>query len=142
MSIIREATCRSDLAPEALYHAVSQVCRWPEWDPELDSVTCDQAVATTGTRFVLKPKGGPRVRLVVEEAAPPRRFTDIAFLPLARMRTVHAFEALPEGGTRVTQRFETSGLLAWLWDRVLVRGQVAGAAAQVARMATFASRGS
>jgi len=75
--------------------------------------------------------------MLVEEAAPPRRFTDLAMLPLARMRTSHEFTSLgPE--TLITIVIEVFGPLAFLWDRLVARGQVADTPRQTQRLIAFA----
>jgi uncharacterized protein YndB with AHSA1/START domain len=115
--------------PEALFRAITDITHWPSWDPELESTEHDGALAP-GTRFFLTPRGGPRVRMSIEEAEGPSRFSDLSHLPLATLRTVHEFLPAPEGGTRVRLTLEVSGLLGFLWDRLVVRKQAAGAEAQ------------
>jgi hypothetical protein len=73
----------------------------------------------------------------VEVADAPRRFADVALLPLARMRTMHEF--IPSGAaTTVRVTIEVSGPLAFLWDRIVARKQAAGAEAQTRRFVAFA----
>jgi hypothetical protein len=138
MKIARSAEFRTDLAPEALYRAIVQVRRWPEWDHALAAIDCGVAEATLGTRFRLTPRGGPSVAMLVEAAQPPHLFSDAALLPLARMRTRHLFSRQPDGSTLIRVELETSGLLALLWDRLIARRQIEGAAAQAQALADFA----
>lgn len=115
--------------PEALFRAITDLARWPSWDPELESIEHDGAL-TPGAPFFLTPRGGPRVRMSVEEAQAPSRFSDLSHLPLATLRTVHEFLPTPEGRTRVRLTLELFGPLGFLWDRIFVRKQAAGAEAQ------------
>ena len=60
----------------------------------------------------------------IEQIEEPRRFVDLAFLPLAKMRT--STEFLPcatstGSGTRIRIVIEVFGPLAFLWDRVVAR---------------------
>jgi uncharacterized protein YndB with AHSA1/START domain len=126
-----------DLPPERLFAAITDVRRWPEWDAELASTEQDGTPLRPGSRFTLKPKGGPRVAMTVDAIEAPTLFVDVAHLPLARMRTAHNFERLPNG-TRVRVTIETTGPLAFLWDRLVARKQAAGAAEQTRRFAEFA----
>lgn len=121
----------TDVAPEKLYHAVSDVNRWPEWDDGLESTKLE-GPCITGASFTLKPKGGPNVKLVIEEAIAPTRLTDIAYLPLARMRTVHSYDKTKEG-TEITMTVQVTGPLAFFWDRIIARPQIADAPAQIAK---------
>lgn len=126
-----------DVAPKLLFAAITDIRRWPEWDAELASTEQEASLLQPGSRFTLTPKGGPRVAMTVDAIEAPTLFADVARLPLARMRTAHAFERLPHG-TRIRVTIETTGLLAFLWDRLVARKQAAGAAEQTQRFAGFA----
>jgi uncharacterized protein YndB with AHSA1/START domain len=115
--------------PESLFRAITDINHWPRWDPELESIEHDGALAP-GTRFFLTPRGGPRVRMSIEKAEAPSCFSDLSHLPLATLRTVHEFLPAPGGGTRVRLTLEVFGPLGFLWDRLVVRKQAAGAEAQ------------
>ena len=123
-------------APGKLYRAITAISRWSEWDPEIAATSHDGALEP-GARFTLKPKGGPVVKLAIVEAKEPSRFVDVAFLPLARMRTSHAFTPTSEG-TRIAITIEIAGVLGFLWDRIVARGQAAGAEEQTRRLIAFA----
>jgi hypothetical protein len=127
---------RTDLSPGVLYHAISDVATWPKWDPDLESVTID-GDATEGARFVLRPKGGPNVKLIVTRAKAPEIFEDVALLFLGRMRTLHRY-SVDAAGTSIRIEIETSGLLGWLWDRLVARGQAAGLAASTQAFIAYA----
>jgi len=127
---------KTDVPAERLFDAITAINRWPEWDPDLDATTLD-GPAEAGRRFTLKPKGGPLVQMMIEESQRPTGLIDLAFLPLARMRTRHCFRPVA-GGTVVDIRIEIFGLLGFLWDRLIVRKQAAGLAAQTAAFVAFA----
>jgi hypothetical protein len=58
----------------------------------------------------------------IEEVESPRRFVDLAFLPLAKMRTSTEFLPGASGtGTRIRVIIEVFGPLAFLWDRIVAR---------------------
>jgi uncharacterized protein YndB with AHSA1/START domain len=123
-------------SPEKLFRAITDIPSWPRWDSGLEATTHDGSLAP-GARFTLKPKGGPRVALSIEAAEAPRRFVDVAHLPLARMRTAHEFLVEP-GGTRIRLTLEVWGPLAFLWDRLVARKQATEAPAQTAAFVRFA----
>lgn len=107
------------------------------WDQELES-TSIEGPPTVGGRFFLKPRGGPKVAMRIEELSAPTRFVDVANLPLARMRTTHAF-CSTASGTEVRVAIEIWGFLSPLWDRLVARKQAAGAATQTAAFLAYAS---
>jgi len=57
---------------------------------------------------------GRWVRVTVEDCSPPRRFANVARMPLVRVRTVHEFEPVGRG-TRVRVVVQSSGPLGLLW---------------------------
>lgn len=123
-------------SPGRLYAAIVDLRSWPVWDPEIERILHDGALHP-GARFTLRPKGGPNVKMTVEEALAGRRFSDLAQLPLAKMRTRHDFEPLGEG-TRLRVTIEVFGPLAFLWDRLVAQKQVAGLERQVSAFVRFA----
>ena len=131
-----ETTTR--LPSKALFSAISAVERWPEWDSELQW-TKTQGVIRTGAAFTLKPAGGPKVAMEVIAAEEPRRFGDVAHLPLAKLFTEHVFEER-DGATRVAITIRVSGPLGFLWDRMVARKQADGAAEQTRAFLAFAER--
>jgi hypothetical protein len=126
-----------DASAEQLYRALIDVARWPEWDDELERVSI-AGEAAAGAAFVLRPRGGPNVRMKIVSADRPRCFVDCALLPLARIQTTH--ELRPQGGgTLVRSVIEISGPLGFLWDRLVARKLADGAHAQTVRLGRYAS---
>jgi polyketide cyclase/dehydrase/lipid transport protein len=128
------------IAPDKLYRALIDVASWPAWDSDIESIDAPEPIAA-GARFTLKPKGAPAVAMTVEAAEPFRRFVDVSHLALAKMRTAHEMEVVA-GGTRLRLVIEITGLLAFLWDRVVARKQAAGAATQTQSLVRYAEAAS
>ena len=123
---------------EKLFRAKIDICHWPEWDSELEATALDAPLAA-GSPFMLKPKGGPKVSMRIEEVDAPRRFVDLALLPLAKMRT--STEFLPSaGGTRIRVTIEVFGPLAFFWDRVVARKLAADCEQQTRQFIAAAER--
>ncbi|WP_374653039.1 SRPBCC family protein [Dongia sp.] len=127
----------SDLPPERLYKALADIASWPQWDDGIEAIVLD-GPAESGAVFALKPRGRQAVKLRVETMVEPYRFADMAYLPLARMRTEHSFIPTPDG-TLVRSTVEISGPLARFWDRTLTRDYREGAARQTRRFLAFAA---
>ena len=122
--------------PHKLYRAITDITKWPVWDPELEATAHDDSLAR-GAAFTLSPRGGPRVKLTVEEARAAAVFADVAHLPLAKMRTRHEF-APTQQGTRVRVSIEVWGPLGFLWDRLVARKQAAGLGEQTKAFVQYA----
>ena len=131
--------CLLDIDRERLFQALTDLKRWPAWDDDILAVDCDTPVST-GTRFVLRLKDGSAVALRVEALEAPALFADRAMLPLARMRSRHELRPAEGGRTRLRHVIQTSGPLAWLWDRLVARKIAAGLQNQAERMADYAQR--
>jgi uncharacterized protein YndB with AHSA1/START domain len=133
---VREVTVPA--SPTKLWAAIADIRRWPEWNPGIQRTEHDGRL-TPGSPFMLKPEGGPQVQMTIVAAEAPSRFTDLAHLPLAKMRTDHEFIA--EGtGTRIRLTLEVSGLLGFLWDRLVARKEAAEFAEHSRALATFAEQ--
>lgn len=131
-------TTTVEASPEELYRALTDLRNWPMWDEEIERIDHDGSVPTKGTRFVLKPKGGPKTTLLVEQAVKGSRFADVSLLPLGRMRTVHDLVKVGEERTEIRLTIETSGVLGFLWDRLIAKKQARGAEQQAIALAAFA----
>jgi hypothetical protein len=125
-----------DTPPDKLWRAIVDVRRWPEWDTGLDAIELAGELPP-GRRHTLRPRGGPAVRMSVEAMERPRRFVDVAHLPLATMRGSHEFVTEPMG-TRVRVTIEVWGPLGFFWDRVVARKVAGEAGAQTDALVRFA----
>lgn len=125
------------VSAEKLFRAKADIRRWPEWDSEIEATVLN-APLEAGAPFLLKPKGGPRISMRIECVEEPRRFVDLAFLPLARMRTSTEFQPSGED-TRIRVVIEIFGPLAFLWDRVVARRLAADCEHQTREFIAFAA---
>jgi len=125
----------TDVAPTALYRAITDVNNWSKWDTGLEYTRLEGDVKP-GAAFVLKPKGGPKVQMTIDEVR-PYVLVDTAHLLGAKMRTTHEYVA---AGGQTTIRFaiEVSGPLGFLWRKVVGENQVKEARAQLTAFAAYA----
>jgi hypothetical protein len=110
----------TSVSADKLFRAKADIAHWPDWDSELETTRLD-APLRAGSPFMLKPKGGPKVAMRIEAVESPRRFVDLALLPLAKMRTSTEFLPGASAGTRIRVVIEVFGPLAFLWDRIVAR---------------------
>jgi hypothetical protein len=121
MIAIATAHATSSAPPAAFFARWTDVDTWPEWNSDTEWVRLDGPFAT-GSTGVLKPKGGPKVKFVIDSLVPGREFVDVSLLAGARLTFRHLVEAGPEHGTRIEVAVTMSGPLGWLWNRFLGRG--------------------
>lgn len=127
----------TDLPPEQLFRAFTDVQSWPQWDDGIEAIILE-GPANEGAEFSLVPRNGQAVKLKVEAMVEPYRFIDVAYLPLARMRTEHSFIPTPKG-TLVRSTVEIRGLFARFWDGAINADYAASAAHQTRRFLAFAA---
>jgi uncharacterized protein YndB with AHSA1/START domain len=125
----------TDVAPERLYRAISDVNHWSKWDSGLE-YTHLAGDLKPGAAFTLKPKGGPRVQMSIDEVR-PYMFVDTAHLLGAKMRTTHEYVA---AGDQTTVHFgiEVSGPLGFFWRKVIGEKQIKEAPSQLAAFVAYA----
>jgi hypothetical protein len=121
MITIGEAQATSTAAPAGFFRKWGDMATWPEWNLDTEWVRLDGPFET-GSRGVLKPKGGPKVKFVIESLVPDREFVDVSLLVGARLTFHHIVEQLPEGGCRVHVIVTMTGPLRWLWFKILGSG--------------------
>ena len=119
------------LTCEELWPGLADVARWPEVDRNIEYLTID-GDPDPGVRFVLKPRGGPRLVFVIGEFEAPTRYADVCRMPFGTMRTRHTL--VPTGqGTTIRVEIEITGPLAPVWGRLVGRRHASGLPAQTAR---------
>jgi hypothetical protein len=129
---------RTDVPPDALWQVIADIERWPQIDSQIDRIEIEGPVAM-GTRFRLKPKGGPSLAFRIGAFDPPTRYADVCLLPLAEMTTIH--QITPGDSTVVAVRIEIKGPLAWLWGPLVGRKHARGVPALTQKMIEAARTG-
>jgi hypothetical protein len=107
----------STARPEAFFARWIDHATWSSWSPDTEWVRVGKPVRV-GTRGVLKPKGGPKVRFVVSACEPGREYTDTSLLPGARLVFRHLVEPT-QSGSDLRVRVWMEGPLAGLWAKVM-----------------------
>jgi hypothetical protein len=92
-----------------------------------------------GSRFILKPKGGPKVKIELMEATPNRSFTDFTKFPLTKMYGTHLFEETSEG-LKITTTMKVEGLLSFLWVKLVAQGIVDALPVEMEAQIKYASK--
>jgi uncharacterized membrane protein len=111
----------STAPPAAFFERWADMATWPEWNLDVDWVRLDGPFAQ-GVTGALKPKGGPKVRFVVESLVQDKEFVDVSLLAGARLTFAHHVTEAAGGGCTVHVQISMSGPLGWLWNRILGKG--------------------
>lgn len=125
----------TDVPAQKLHTAILDINRWSVWDDGLEFAKID-AAPKAGAAFALKPKGGPLVKLTVDDAQ-PHRLIDTAHLWGGKMRTSH--EYLRRGGqTLIRFKIEVWGPLGFFWRKIVGENQIKEAPQQTAAFVSYA----
>lgn len=107
-----ESTVVIDAPPSRVWEVFSDVARWPEWTPTVDTLDLlDPGPLHVGSRARIRQPRLPVAVWRVTELVDGRRFTWVSGGPGLRTAGVHEVEAAP-GGTRARLVIEQTGPLA------------------------------
>jgi hypothetical protein len=127
----------SSARPAAFFDRWADMATWPEWNLDTEWVRLDGPF-TQGATGTLKPKGGPKVRFVVESLVQDKEFVDVSRLAGARLVFAHHVTETAGGGCTVHVHVGMSGPFAWLWNRILGKGLRASVQPDLERLAQVA----
>ncbi|MEP6763665.1 MAG: SRPBCC family protein [Gemmatimonadaceae bacterium] len=122
----------------SVWAAWADVNHWNDWDKDLDYATLDGEF-NEGETFMLKPRGGPRVKINILRVAPMLGYTDLTHFPLAKMYGIHDMEDTADG-LRLTITIRIEGPLAWLWRKIVAQKVADESPAQMQALGEFIQR--
>ena len=125
-----------DVNPAAIWAAWADVNHWHEWDTDIEFARMEGPFRA-GASFLLRPKGGPNVKIRLERVDALKGYTDLTVFPLARMYGIHNMEITADG-VRLTITIRVEGILGWLWRKLVAQKVADEANSQMLSLATFA----
>ena len=69
---------------------------------------------------MLRPKGGPNVKVKLLETVENNMFLDVTNFPLAKMYDEHLFEETPQG-LKITNTITVKGIFGFLWRKLVAQ---------------------
>jgi len=137
MVTITEANATSTAPPSAYFARWADMATWPEWNTDTEWVRL-AGPFVSGATGQLKPKGGPKVKFVVERVVPNEEFVDTSRLLGARLTFRHVVTANPDGGGAIAVSVTMTGVLRRIWMMVLAKGFRATAQQDLDRLVAVA----
>jgi hypothetical protein len=116
------STTTNEVSKEQLWKVMSNINDWKKWDDTVEFSELQGDFKTSST-FILKPKGGPMVKIKLMEVKPFTYFKDCTSFPLAKMYGEHWYEETPQG-VKITITMTITGILAFLWYKIVMKGIV------------------
>src|ERR1700712_177015 len=100
-----------EVTKEQMWKLYADVNNWHAWDTGIDYAKLEGEFKK-GNNFLLKPKGGPKVKIKLLEVVKNQRFFDLTNFPLAKMYDDHLLEETPDG-LKITGIISVTGLLGF-----------------------------
>jgi hypothetical protein len=118
------STVTKEATTDQIWTVLTDINHWNEWDKDLEWTEL-KGEARLNAGFFLKPKGGPKTKLTISQFDKPNVFADISHLPLAKMHTIHTLTQTNEG-VKIQVDIKISGILTFLWSKVIGQKQIDG----------------
>jgi len=113
------STVTNDVTREQLWKLFADVNNWHNWDSNIEFAKIEGKFEA-GNQFILRPKGGPNVKIYLTETVENRKYIDVTKFPLAKMYDEHLFEDTPEG-VKITNTIWVTGLLSFIWIKLVAQ---------------------
>ena len=127
-----------EVTKEQLWKLFADVNNWHTWDTGIEYAKMEGDFKT-GNSFLLKPKGGPELNIKLLEVVEHKRFLDVTNFPLAKMYDDHIFEETADG-LKIIGIITVTGILGFLWRKLVAQNIVNEMPAQIAQQIKFAAK--
>lgn len=114
----------NEVTAEQMWKLFSDVNNWHTWDKGIEWAKMEGEFSK-GNYFMMRPKGGPNVKIELVETTPNKSFTDFTKFPLAKMYGTHTFETTSEG-LKISTTMKVQGILGFLWIKLVAQKIVDG----------------
>lgn len=111
-----------EVTKEQMWKLTTNINNWKNWDNTVENSEL-LGEFKVGNYFILKPKGGPKVKIKLLEIIENKKFTDLTTFPLAKMYGEHLYEETSEG-LKITVTMSVEGILSFLWVKLVAKGIV------------------
>ncbi|HEV8511823.1 MAG TPA: SRPBCC family protein [Cyclobacteriaceae bacterium] len=108
-----------EVTKEQIWKLFANVNQWHTWDEGIEYAKLEGKFEK-GNYFMLRPKGGPNVKVELLETVENKMFLDVTKFPLAKMYDEHLFEETPQG-LKITNTITVKGILSFLWVKIVAQ---------------------
>lgn len=108
-----------NVCPKAIWRLWTAINDWPQWHSDLEYCRLSGEFAV-GNHFILKPKGGPAVKIDLVDIKPGEAFMDCTRFWGAKMFDTHRLE-VKGSGVVLSNTLVVTGPLRWLWIKLVAK---------------------
>ena len=107
------------ISKEEVFSYWSDVDNWSKWNDDIIKAQLD-GTFEAGNHFMLYPKKGPKVKIMIKEVVPNHSFTDCTIFPLAKMYGIHEIDE-KDGTLTIKATIMIEGMLSFLWKKIVAQ---------------------
>jgi hypothetical protein len=108
-----------EVTKEQMWKLFADVNNWHTWDTSIEHAKLEGNFEK-GNHFILRPNGGPNVKIQLLETIENNKFVDLTKFPLAKMYGSHTFEQTNDG-LKITSSLTVQGILGFLWIKIVAQ---------------------
>ncbi len=108
-----------EVTKEQMWKLFANVNNWHTWDEGIEFAKLEGKFEK-GNFFILRPKGGPNVKVQLLETIENKMFLDVTKFPLAKMYDEHVFEETSQG-LKITNTITVGGILGFVWRKIVAQ---------------------
>lgn len=112
------------LKAEQVWKVWTDLNQWHTWQSDIEYAKIEGEFKV-GNTFLLKPKGGPRVKIEIINVEPNMQFTDLTRFPGAKMYGSHEF-VIHGDELEIKTTMSIKGPLSFLWRKLVAEGVANG----------------
>ena len=103
---------------ESIWRVWVDVNQWHTWHDDIEYAKLDGKVEV-GSKFILKPKNGPKVSIEFIQIEENKSFTDLTRFPLAKMYGKHEFILHDNNELEIKTTMSITGLMSFVWRKLV-----------------------
>lgn len=109
----------NEVSREQMWKLFADVNSWHMWDSGVEYAQLDGRFEQ-GNHILLKPKGGPKIKITLSEIIEKQLFITVSSFPLAKIYHEHLFEERSDG-LRISYTITVKGALSFLWVKLIAQ---------------------
>lgn len=108
-----------EVTREQMWKLFTNVNSWHIWDSGVENAQLNGQFEQ-GNHILLKPKSGPKIKIVLSKVVERQLFITASSFPLGKIYHQHLFEETSDG-LRISYTITVKGVLSFLWVKLIAQ---------------------
>ncbi len=109
----------NEVTKEQMWKLFADVNGWHTWDSGVENAQLNGQFEQ-GNHILLKPKSGPKIKIVLSKVVEKQLFITASSFPLGKIYHQHLFEETSDG-LRISYIITVKGVLSFLWVKLIAQ---------------------